>query len=64
MSNRNWLGRLVYHLDVFKLLCSTRDFRAFHRLLEVLHALVDSLLRESENAHLVNAGTVEQKTYV
>jgi len=23
----------VYHLDIFKLLCATRDFRAFHALL-------------------------------
>ncbi|MFV8817821.1 mitochondrial fission ELM1 family protein [Haliea sp. E17] len=27
------LARLVYHLDVFKILCATRDFRAFHRML-------------------------------
>jgi mitochondrial fission protein ELM1 len=30
---RHRLARLVYHLDVFKLLCATRDFRAFHRML-------------------------------
>jgi hypothetical protein len=23
----------VYHVDIFKLLCATRDFRAFHALL-------------------------------
>ncbi|TGD71594.1 nucleoside-diphosphate sugar epimerase [Mangrovimicrobium sediminis] len=27
------LGRLVYHLDYFKILSATRDFRAFHRML-------------------------------
>ena len=27
------LARGVYYLDVFKMLCATRDFRAFHRLL-------------------------------
>jgi hypothetical protein len=27
------MARGVYYLDVFKLLCATRDFRAFHRLL-------------------------------
>lgn len=30
---RHRIGRLVYYLDVFKLICATRDFRAFHRLL-------------------------------
>jgi mitochondrial fission protein ELM1 len=30
---RHWLARAVYYLDWFKLLCATRDFRAFHRLL-------------------------------
>ncbi len=30
---RHRLARGVYHLDVFKLLSATRDFRAFHRLL-------------------------------
>jgi mitochondrial fission protein ELM1 len=30
---RHRLARGVYYVDVFKLLCATRDFRAFHRLL-------------------------------
>lgn len=30
---RHRLARGVYHVDVFKLLCATRDFRAFHRML-------------------------------
>ena len=30
---RHWVARLVYYLDVFKILCATRDFRAFHGLL-------------------------------
>ncbi len=30
---RHLLARLVFHLDVFTLLSSTRDFRAFHQLL-------------------------------
>jgi mitochondrial fission protein ELM1 len=30
---RHKLARGVYYLDVFKVLCATRDFRAFHRLL-------------------------------
>jgi mitochondrial fission protein ELM1 len=30
---RQRLARGVYYLDVFKVLCATRDFRAFHRLL-------------------------------
>ncbi|MEP5764484.1 MAG: ELM1/GtrOC1 family putative glycosyltransferase [Halieaceae bacterium] len=30
---RHRLARLVYYLDIFKVLCATRDFRAFHRLL-------------------------------
>ena len=30
---RHSLARGVYYLDVFKVLCATRDFRAFHRLL-------------------------------
>jgi mitochondrial fission protein ELM1 len=30
---RHRLARGVYHLDVFKVLSATRDFRAFHRLL-------------------------------
>ena len=30
---RHRLARLVFHLDVFTLLSSTRDFRAFHQLL-------------------------------
>ena len=30
---RHHLARGVYHVDVFKLLCATRDFRAFHRML-------------------------------
>jgi mitochondrial fission protein ELM1 len=30
---RHRLARVVYHLDVFKILSATRDFRAFHRLL-------------------------------
>ena len=30
---RHRLARTVYYLDVFKILCATRDFRAFHRLL-------------------------------
>ena len=30
---RHRLARGVYYLDVFKVLCATRDFRAFHRLL-------------------------------
>ncbi len=30
---RHRLARLVYRLDVFKILSATRDFRAFHRLL-------------------------------
>ena len=30
---RHWLARLVFRLDVFTLLSSTRDFRAFHQLL-------------------------------
>ena len=24
---------MIYYVDYFKLLCSTRDFRAFHRML-------------------------------
>jgi mitochondrial fission protein ELM1 len=30
---RHRLARGVYYVDVFKVLCATRDFRAFHRLL-------------------------------
>jgi len=30
---RHRLARGVYYIDVFKILCATRDFRAFHRLL-------------------------------
>ncbi len=30
---RHRLARGVYYLDVFKVLCATRDFRAFHRML-------------------------------
>jgi mitochondrial fission protein ELM1 len=30
---RHGAARLVYYLDYFKLLCATRDFRAFHQLL-------------------------------
>jgi hypothetical protein len=30
---RHRLARGVFHVDVFKVLCATRDFRAFHRLL-------------------------------
>jgi len=30
---RHSVARLVYYLDYFKLLCATRDFRAFHKLL-------------------------------
>lgn len=30
---RHQLARGVFHVDVFKVLCATRDFRAFHRLL-------------------------------
>jgi mitochondrial fission protein ELM1 len=30
---RHRIARAVYYLDVFKVLCATRDFRAFHRLL-------------------------------
>ena len=30
---RHRLARGVYYLDYFKILCATRDFRAFHRLL-------------------------------
>ena len=30
---RHRVARGVYYLDVFKILCATRDFRAFHRLL-------------------------------
>jgi len=30
---RHRIARGVYYLDVFKILCATRDFRAFHRLL-------------------------------
>jgi mitochondrial fission protein ELM1 len=30
---RHRIARVVYHLDVFKLLCATRDFRAFHQML-------------------------------
>lgn len=30
---RHRVARLVYYLDVFKLLCATRDFRAFHQML-------------------------------
>jgi mitochondrial fission protein ELM1 len=30
---RHRLARAVYYVDVFKVLCATRDFRAFHRLL-------------------------------
>ena len=30
---RHHLARGVYYVDVFKVLCATRDFRAFHRLL-------------------------------
>ncbi|MEZ5569147.1 MAG: ELM1/GtrOC1 family putative glycosyltransferase [Halioglobus sp.] len=32
-DRRHALGRVVHHLDVFKLLSATRDFSAFHRLL-------------------------------
>ena len=32
-DRRHKLGRMVYHLDVFKLLSATRDFRAFHQML-------------------------------
>jgi hypothetical protein len=27
------VARGVYYLDYFKILCATRDFRAFHRML-------------------------------
>lgn len=30
---RHRLARGVFHVDVFKVLCATRDFRAFHRML-------------------------------
>jgi len=30
---RRRLARGVYYVDVFKILCATRDFRAFHRML-------------------------------
>jgi mitochondrial fission protein ELM1 len=30
---RHRVARLVYYLDVFKVLCATRDFRAFHQML-------------------------------
>ncbi len=30
---RHRVARGVYYIDVFKILCATRDFRAFHRLL-------------------------------
>ncbi len=30
---RHRLARGVYYIDVFKILCATRDFRAFHRML-------------------------------
>ena len=30
---RHRLARAVYHLDYFKILCATRDFRAFHNML-------------------------------
>ncbi|CAA0126161.1 Uncharacterised protein [Halioglobus japonicus] len=30
---RHRIARGVYYIDVFKILCATRDFRAFHRLL-------------------------------
>jgi mitochondrial fission protein ELM1 len=30
---RHRVARGVYYLDIFKILCATRDFRAFHRLL-------------------------------
>lgn len=30
---RHRIARGIYYLDVFKILCATRDFRAFHRLL-------------------------------
>jgi mitochondrial fission protein ELM1 len=30
---RHRLARVVFYLDVFKILCATRDFRAFHKLL-------------------------------
>jgi mitochondrial fission protein ELM1 len=30
---RHRLARAIYYVDVFKVLCATRDFRAFHRLL-------------------------------
>lgn len=30
---RHTVARGVYYIDVFKVLCATRDFRAFHRLL-------------------------------
>ena len=30
---RHRLARGVYYVDYFKVLCATRDFRAFHRLL-------------------------------
>jgi mitochondrial fission protein ELM1 len=30
---RHRVARGVYYLDVFKILCATRDFRAFHRML-------------------------------
>jgi hypothetical protein len=30
---RHRIARGVYYLDYFKILCATRDFRAFHRLL-------------------------------
>jgi hypothetical protein len=30
---RHRVARGVYYLDYFKILCATRDFRAFHRLL-------------------------------
>lgn len=30
---RHRIARGVYYIDVFKVLCATRDFRAFHRLL-------------------------------
>jgi mitochondrial fission protein ELM1 len=28
---RHWVARGVYYIDIFKLLCATRDFRAFHQ---------------------------------
>jgi hypothetical protein len=30
---RHRFARGVYYVDVFKILCATRDFRAFHRML-------------------------------